>query len=252
MILYQYRGSILDETRFSYLEKLVKSGSLKFSSPSEFNDPFDCLPTQVGELPVGKMPHFVADQLNMFPQSALSHYIGVACFTPHPDKMLMWSHYGDQHKGVCVGFDSVGLFHNMEKNSEGYPLCDKFKKIEYTAFRPREHEEDFIYKKSLEWRYEDEYRLVSTCRRGEPEWGPGVWNVPVTSIKEIVLGARMDATTEEKVKSLVIDNRPDITIKKSVVHSHTFDILIEKMSDVPNCKPMSGAVHMPSGKWKNI
>tara|TARA_B100000929_G_C15292619_1_gene347574 strand:- start:420 stop:566 length:147 start_codon:yes stop_codon:yes gene_type:complete len=43
----------------------------------------------------------------------------------------------------------------------------------------------------------------------------------------------MDLTTEEKVKNLVIDNRPDTAIKKSVVHSYTFDILIEKISDVP-------------------
>lgn len=63
--------------------------------------------------------------------------------------------------------------------------------------------------------------------------------------KEIVLGARVDPTTEEKINNLVIDNRPDNAITKPAVHSHTLDTLLEKIF-----KPISDALHRPCGKWK--
>ena len=31
----------------------------------------------------------------------------IYCLTPHPDSLLMWAHYGDKHKGVCLEFDST-------------------------------------------------------------------------------------------------------------------------------------------------
>lgn len=249
MILYQYRGLISDDARFSYFVDLLKTGALKFSKPSDFNDPFDCFPTEVSEAPVGEIPHFVADQLHRGIQNALSSYIGVSCFTAHPDKMLMWSHYGDQHRSICVGFDADELISSVAKNDHNCPLCTGFKKVEYTNERPTSEDNNFTYKKSLEWAYEDEYRLVSVCSKGAPKWGPGVWNIPVSSIKEIILGARMEPGLEEKVINFVRLTRPNIALKKAVIHSHTFDILIQKLPDMPLCGSMSGVVHMPNGEW---
>lgn len=251
MILYQYRGSISDDARFTYFVNLMKTGALKFSKPSEFNDPFDCFPTDVFEAPVGEIPHSVVDKLHRGLQDARSKYIGVACFTPHPDKMLMWSHYGDQHKSICVGFDAEELIANVAKNDQKHPLCTEFKEVTYTDERPTSEDNDFIYKKSLEWEYEDEYRLVSVCSRGSPEWGPGVWNIPISSIKEIVLGARIDPALEARVVNFVKSTCPNVVLKKAVIHSHTFDIVIEKLSDMPHCGSMSGVVHMPNGEWQH-
>lgn len=250
MILYQYRGSISGETEYTYLINLLKDGSLKFSKSSEFNDPFDCFPSVFWEAPVGRIPHFVADRMHRARQNAMSQYVGISCFTSHPDKMLMWSHYGDQHKGVCIGFDTDDLVAKIGNNSEGHPMCSTFKKVEYTNMRPRRNDESSFYKKSMEWQYEDEYRLVSICQPGVPEWGPGVWNVPVSSIKEIILGARMSAELESKIVKFVLSNNPGMTLKKVVIHSHTFDLLIENYVDIPHCEAGSGTVLMPNGEWR--
>jgi hypothetical protein len=29
---------------------------------------------------------------------------GVACFSALPDDLLMWAHYADKHRGVCLKF----------------------------------------------------------------------------------------------------------------------------------------------------
>lgn len=31
---------------------------------------------------------------------------GIYCLTPFPDNILMWSHYSDNHRGVCLEFDA--------------------------------------------------------------------------------------------------------------------------------------------------
>lgn len=224
---------------------------MKFSKPSEFNDPFDCCPTQVGELPENALPHAVIDELNRGIQHATSQVLGVSCLTPYPDRMLMWSHYGDQHRSICVGFDKNILLENSPKNSEGNPLYTEIRPVEYTNSRPKEEDNEAIYKKSKEWNYEDEYRIVSSAKKGHPQWGPGVWNIPTLAIKEIVIGARVDRALQEKIVRTVKSIKLEIEIKKAVLHSHCFELLIENLSDQPNVAPMSGFIFGPNGNCIN-
>lgn len=250
MILYQYRSQ-LNKTSLGYLRKLLENGELKFTKPSEFNDPFDCCPTQLGEVPVGSFPHAAGDMMNKSIQSMSSLMHGIACFTPHPNKMLMWSHYGDQHRSVCVGFDRRVLLDNPPKNSEGNPLYENVVKVEYTKNRPDEGSIEQYYHKSEEWEYEDEHRIISGAKKGHPMWGEGVWPVPPESIKEIILGARMNNGIEKEVVNLVRSVNPDIVIKKAILHMHTFEVLIEKYEEQPKVAPMHGAVLDPNGVWRN-
>jgi len=250
MILYQYRSQ-LNETNLGYLRRLIENGELKFTKPSEFNDPFDCCPTQLGEVPVGAFPHAVGDMVNKSIQSISSLMHGITCFTPHPNKMLMWSHYGDQHRSVCVGFDRRVLLDNPPINSEGNPLYENIVEVEYTDNRPDAGSVEQYYHKSKEWSYEDEHRIISGSKKGDPMWGEGVWPVPPESIKEVVLGARMNNRIEEKVVNLVRSVNPDIVIKKAVLHMHTFDVLIENYVDQPKVAPTQGSILDPNGVWRS-
>ena len=121
-MLYQYRGKLTDEA-LGYLEDLLAKGCLKFTPPADFNDPFDCCPTTFTDVPASALPPNVAcDSVNRGVQAGISSTHGVACFTPHADSMLMWSHYGDQHRSVCVGIDSNELATNVPRNDRGNPL----------------------------------------------------------------------------------------------------------------------------------
>lgn len=100
-MLFHYR-SVSTPERLKYFFDLLSHGSLKFAMPCEFNDPFDCCPTALTEVPDDAFPHAVGDVLNRGHQAAMSRLVGVFCLTPHPDRMLMWSHYGDQHRGSAL------------------------------------------------------------------------------------------------------------------------------------------------------
>lgn len=252
MILYQYRGPISDKARFGYFADLIRKGVMKFSKPSEFNDPFDFCPTQCSELPPGILPHAVTSELNRSLQQAHSQVSGVACFTTHPDKMLMWSHYGDQHKSVCVGFDSDVLLKQIPKNSEGCPLYSEIRKVEYLNTRPAGDDKEFIFAKSEEWIYEDEYRIISTAQKGNPQWGPGVWEISPSSIKEVIIGAKVEPWLQNEIVSLIKSANSSIELKKVILHTHTYDLVIEKLSDQPRVGRMSGALLGPNKDWTHF
>lgn len=249
MILYQYRGDISNDKGFGYLANLLKKGELKFTKPSDFNDPFDCCPTQLREVPGDAFPHAVGDMMNQSIQSATSMMHGIACLTPHADRMLMWSHYGNQHRSVCIGFDSQVLLNNPPINSEGNPLYEEIVEVVYTSTRPNAESKEQFYHKSKEWSYEDEHRIISCAKKGFPTWGEGVWAIPTAAIREIVLGARMLNNIEHKVVELAKSVIPDITIRKAVLHMHTFEILIESFENQPRVTPMHGVIMDPNGKW---
>ncbi len=251
MLLYQYRGS-LDGKGFGYLRDLLTVGKMKFTPPKEFNDPFDCCPEQLCDESTEGLPHAVVDQLNRSVQSAHSSLVGIACFTPHPDKIVMWSHYGDHHRSVCVGIDADILFEKIPVNSDGNKLVARLGKVDYKKSRPKAHDNDVWLRKSEEWSYEDEYRLISEMQSGEPAWGPGLWNIPVSAIKQIVIGARMPSLLKEKVATLAKESLPDIEIKQCVVQKSQYKLSVEDYESQPQPYQTRGYVHSPNGDWLPI
>jgi hypothetical protein len=91
---------------------------------------------------------------------------GVCCFSAAVDNPLLWSHYGDQHRGLCIGYGlkripmpqlrkvvyggnrtvptSLIAKALLEKDSESQELLDR----------------DVLLRKAASWRYEREWRLL--------------------------------------------------------------------------------------------
>jgi len=233
MIIYQYRGR-LNEAGFEYLEALLLRGEIMFSRPSDFNDPFDVYPNQFHEVPEHEIPSFrnaTYDTINAAVQAVLSVDIGVACFTPRPDNHLMWSHYGDRHRGVCVGFRREVLSDNAPTRSGGEPLYHGPTKVNYTDRRSVSTQEVIHWKSDI-WSYEEEERLVTDSLR-DGEGGPGVGTVPNEAIAEIVLGARVSKGNVDKVCELLSAHRPDVVLKCIVPEPQTYGLAVELLSDQP-------------------
>lgn len=58
--------------------------------------------------------------------------IGVCCFSLDPKSILMWSHYSDNHKGVCLKFDRLK---DMECFRGSYPVDYLLKSISYYKYK---------------------------------------------------------------------------------------------------------------------
>lgn len=133
------------ETLFKYKawdewgKKMLKDGSLYFTSPGRFNDPFDCKISVAYHLLTPKEHHQLLKQKarehlgvsssqafqvahKMFKdkywesaegmkreQETVDKSLGVLSLTPDYRNLLMWSHYSEFHKGLCIGLNTSHL-----------------------------------------------------------------------------------------------------------------------------------------------
>jgi len=87
---------------------------------------------------------------------------------------LMWSHYGDQHKGVCFGFD-ISRAKNFLPKQVDYDGTRCIKCSDLMNFYTNQNvetkelfEHTFFFTKAKEWKYEREWRLLSDRPGEEP------------------------------------------------------------------------------------
>lgn len=167
-----------------YLPQVLSGQSLKFESPLDFNDPFECQVVVLiehgasglgfirGELKKYKLP--VRKRLETiqamkriqgkplfsdeFPlMTALLRNVGVSCFSGEYNDILMWAHYAKHHTGVCIGFDTAKHMFQTAWEVE-------YKEQLPVILRPTDSYEDMLRKslitKSSHWKYECEWRIV--------------------------------------------------------------------------------------------
>jgi len=200
-----------------------------FADPRSFNDPFDCkfdihnsspkkfkMPARIGtEIMVEKFnackkgeEYNSSQEYRYKLEKALSE-IGVLCLAGSNNNMLMWSHYTDKHKGFCLGFRMIGndAFKVRPVSYEGKYIEIK---IEDFADKLEEYIKGIIFKKSSDWAYEEEYRIVMEISGGDDskrniEWGHFM------TLESIYLGYEMPKHHRDAIKNLFkSDNSIDI------------------------------------------
>lgn len=122
--------------------KDLEERRLKIARIMELNDPFEFLGVDLTNRDLRKVLKET--------KSELSKSNGLLCFSRDWTNPLLWGHYADKHKGVCLGFEVPD---------------DHLAEVEYVSERlpmPAEIDEPFMKKLLLtkfdHWRYEEEYR----------------------------------------------------------------------------------------------
>jgi Protein of unknown function (DUF2971) len=75
----------------------LQNKRLKLSTIDDLNDPFDLCPIDTTDPAISNAVDAV-----------ISHFrqkCAILCFSRNWDNLLLWSHYGDSHKGACLGFE---------------------------------------------------------------------------------------------------------------------------------------------------
>jgi len=110
---------------------------------------------------------------------------GVVSLAERAECPLMWSHYGDQHRGLCLGYsvprETSDDIHKIKyggsrlvKASEVNAMLDGDKDTQKRV------DEAVLLKKAQDWRYEKEWRLIGL--RGEQR--------SILELEEVVFGMR--------------------------------------------------------------
>lgn len=129
---------------------------------------------------------------------------GVVSLAVRSDCPLMWSHYGDQHKGVCIGYSvtarAAGDLHKISYGGSRLIAASAVAAMLDGDEEARRKVDDAVLtKKAYDWRYEREWRLIGP--RG-PQDSP-------LEMEEVVFGMRCSHTVKFAiVKALAGRSRP--------------------------------------------
>lgn len=154
----------------------------------------------------------------------------ILCASSRKDSDRMWQRYAQGHTGVVLKISP-----NVSKDSK-YQL---FRPVAYLQTRPTLYEsarcflkeslfgeqqvlirnalEKIIYAKTLEWEYENEYRLAIPIRNGE-DWQTLSYHPE--EIAEIYLGARATDAWKAEVSALAEMVNPHIVIYEMFYNVH--------------------------------
>jgi hypothetical protein len=120
---------------------------------------------------------------------------GVCCFSTSYSSPLLWSHYGDQHQGLCIGYTTNRnpvpqprkVVYGGGRSINTSILFDAFLNQDINA--TSDVDRDVLLRKAKGWKYESEWRLI-----GEQGLQPSPLN-----LSEVIFGLRCDPSVIHSV-----------------------------------------------------
>jgi hypothetical protein len=150
----------------------------------------------------------------------------VYCLSTHPDNSLMWSHYSNRHRGICVEFDAsqplIGGAWEVEYR-------DVLPALDMLAVSPKEAFQVLVTKSS-DWTYENEYRILARDGRADeiphplPVTSDDFLALPPGALRAVIAGCRADV---HKVKELVKKRSPGLPVKQAVQAADRYRLSIQ-------------------------
>ena len=212
----------------SYTRNNLETNCVWTCSPAKYNDPYDSwlsMPSNVLaqlleqslEKKTGNAKKYsggisqvalnTAKNLRVFRDLAK-----VCSFSEVHDSILMWSHYSDYHRGLCIEYDLTPLPYHHAFRRNLYPvfysadLYDLTKFAEALAgpgqhFRPMMPLLAMLYKFEG-WQYEREWRFVREVPQVQAD---AVTSAPVPS--RIFLGTRFDVSASKELLDICKDKK---------------------------------------------
>jgi len=253
LLLYKYYPWNIQKSKH-IRDNLIHS-ILYFEHPSSFNDPFDTLlsfPTQINATIIEncidtlckhqshncytthpllmnasmKHPEKIKQYLKKFARK-LQEHTGVCCFTTEYKNLLMWAHYADHHRGICLEFDFPSQTsivqvppEKLQHNHFVYP-----RQVQYQCNRPiinffNKNIDDrakYFLAKSLDWAYEKEYRAITFEHVGTTTYHP-------TCLKRIILGCKMPRSDIAECLNLVKTMKYSPTMAQTILRKDVYGL----------------------------
>jgi len=207
------------------LSFIIDKQTFRFTQPNQFNDLYDSLPNIKCEaLRLKKYEGININQniktlfkdeiLNKHNanelqfqeniQNKISKEVGVLCLTSTSENTLMWSHYASNHSGFVIEIDTNNQW--FQNNFIVKKVVYKNERTKVTFKDILNKQYDFIYEKSKDWIYENEYRIVMPLFGCKDNNNIYTMEFPTNLITNIICGYRMEDKYIEKIKEYLNDD----------------------------------------------
>jgi hypothetical protein len=176
----------------------LRSRRLKQSRVADLNDPFELTPYDITD--------YTLRMAFLKTRADVDKNRGLLCFSAYWKNPVIWAHYSDKHKGLCLGFELPELNDDPKSNTGRVTYLPKLLPFptNFEQMSDREHDafaRGAIFTKFEHWIYEEEIRV----------WGPleneesGLYFVPFgkdLQLAEVIVGQRCTVSKAEIVSAL--------------------------------------------------
>lgn len=244
--LFKFKGMSRDSR--DHVLDMISNSRIYFSSPDQFNDPLDCAPVCAPAKSVAD-PAFIQELLEN--ETALARAAGkspeeieamrkaegvppseigfavtarmrrelindarVFCLSASDSHPLLWSHYADCHRGICLHFKAApgSLF--------GLARAVEYRQARPAILVPLEYNKSdddiadtMVRVKAEFWGYEEEYRIIA---HEGTEWGDTLvdrrCSFPSSLLCGITLGMRISPSDRKGLIELSTNRYPALAI----------------------------------------
>ncbi len=261
--LYHYQP--FDQMR---LAKVVTDGTLYFSNPKDFNDPWDCRPwydlesladpavlerhvqwyvdvtrKQMPEIQAAEISRRAAifrahpallrtkiEELSASMEAAIQDRYRVLCLGSTPDCELMWAHYAAKHSGICLEFST-------QNETFGGALRVSYRE-DYPLLDLTSHEYSdnlaTLLTKSAAWWYEREYRLIAQEKSRADGFetllaDANLIQMPEGALTAVIAGCLAPDSVVGIIRDMVSKSGQSVNIKRAVRARDMYKIVIDAM-----------------------
>ena len=214
----------------------VQNNKMWYSAPCNFNDVFDCEISVDDKKVFNEALKFFPDKRGIRPGSPawkkiratihqqlrvlkdqfddLRTTTGVSCLSESNDSLLMWAHYANNHRGICIEYDLLEI--NSALKFTPVPVIYSEKRTCFDFLNPQNMEYDVqqllirsLTSKSPEWRYEKEWRIIQDHKACGDQWNADKKGALLEMIRPnaIYLGCAAKPEFEKEVKEYCLKSR---------------------------------------------
>lgn len=215
-------------TSANHAERDIALGRLKVARFCDLNDPFELLAMNLRDKPNRTAARNF--------KASYDGHTGLLCFSTNWINPVLWSHYGEKHRGVCLGF-------NLPKDR------DKVQEVKYVDKRLRasldnnhspweltkKQQDLFLCTKFRHWEYESEHRvfvrLADTIAEEKLHFWPFGDDL---RLQEVILGPQCELDLGV-VRTLVNTHHPNAVTIKARLAFKSFSVVPDKRT-IPRVK----------------
>ncbi len=206
-------------TSANYALSNIALCQLKIARLDDLNDPFELLAAELSDREFRKATRSWKNDFH--------RRIGLLCFSENWKNPVLWSHYAEKHKGICLGFDvsdefATSVIYKKNRVQVHFENDDSNKDLSI------EFVNELLRTKYVHWSYEKEWRMFVSLDEATKE--KGLYFYPFDKflkLKEVIVGPLCE-TPIEQIEKLTSEMKDSIRIIKARLGFKRFEVVIDQ------------------------
>ncbi len=258
--LYKYRSMGPEgSAERNHVQRIFTHHEVYFSSPADFNDPFDCqvhcsfdgsdrewedyfvrIQKQVGSqtpepilrrcakqsVASGRHSDPKTHQRMLRDLQREANGLGVFCVSAKADSLAMWSKYAAGHRGLCLELEHRKNLFSPSAFHAAFPVTysSTVPQISLLHSDSTEIMEANLLTKSADWREEHEHRFIDNKN------GPGLRTFNPAYLSAVIFGCRMSSDDRQAVRDWIAQGETRPALHESIAKEGELAVELRRVS----------------------